>query len=421
MSRFWQYFHDELHWPAIFLPGPLSALARGLAHSMDDVCEVILWLRRQFIPATADDTLIAGYGASRGIPRTRFDSDASYRLRVVNAYAWHKLGGKVTGVAQILAENGFAGAEILPVNSARLHDGGQEHNGAINYSDGVCWAQFSVRLEFPETGLDQEVMAWCRWLVNEYKPARSKLRALSWKLGLDDSTEGVDLTRLTVHPRYADTRPWGYPLHDGSISYNNGLSRAHDGRLAYNGAAQHTRWEPAGQTHDALLDPLTVAVQPQLADTVRYSPRHDAGLLYNGQARHSDLDAAALDMIQDLVAIAVNDSPDVQDSAAITPAFTASDEIGRYHNGSISHGQHYFNVRNGRFFHDDSRRRGPFGGAAITYASMADLCAPQLAAALADDFALTDSTALQVLRYALHNGLTAHDGARHYYGEETAA
>jgi hypothetical protein len=56
-----------------------------------------------------------------------------------------------------------------------------------------------------------------------------------------------------------------------------------------------------------------------------------------------------------------------------------------------------------------------FWGAAITYASMADLCAPPAAAALADDFALTDSTALQVLRYALHNGLTAHDGARHYY------
>ena len=58
---------------------------------MDDVREDILWLRRQWNPATADDELIASYGASRGILRTKYDTDESYRLRVVNAYAWHKV------------------------------------------------------------------------------------------------------------------------------------------------------------------------------------------------------------------------------------------------------------------------------------------------------------------------------------------
>ena len=29
-SPFWQYFHDKLNWPAIFRPGPVSALAKGL-------------------------------------------------------------------------------------------------------------------------------------------------------------------------------------------------------------------------------------------------------------------------------------------------------------------------------------------------------------------------------------------------------
>ena len=94
-SPFWQYFHDKLNWPAIFRPGPVSALVKGLALYMDDVREDILWLRHQWNPATADDELIAAYGASRGILRTRYDTDESYRLRVVNAFAWHKLGGKV--------------------------------------------------------------------------------------------------------------------------------------------------------------------------------------------------------------------------------------------------------------------------------------------------------------------------------------
>ena len=230
-SPFWQYFHDKLNWPAIFRPGPVSALAKGLALYMDDVREDILWLRRQWNPATADDERIAAYGASRGILRTRYDTDESYRLRVVNAFAWHKLGGKVQGLVRILAENGFAGAVIVPVNDVRRHDAAFSHNGAATYNDGLCWAQFDVKLvEIPEQGLNADILAWFRWLVNEYKPARSILRAMSWKTNLEDETaftEG-DGVWLAVKPEYEDRRKWGFPLHDGSIRYDNGLFRAHE-------------------------------------------------------------------------------------------------------------------------------------------------------------------------------------------------
>lgn len=455
MSPFWQYFHDKLHWPAIFSPGPLSALAKGLALYMDDTREDILWLRRQYNPVTADDELIAGYGASRGILRTRFDTDTSYRLRVVNAYAWHQLGGKVTGLVRILAENGFAGAEILTVTGARLHDAAQEHNGTIIYKDGVCWAQFDVRLDIPEVGLDQEIMAWFRWLVNEYKPARSILRALSWKMGIEDSTESTDGTQIAVCPSYGDANRWGSPTHDGSICYNNGLFRAHDGRLAYSGTAPHTRWEPQGQAHDALLDPLNVAVQPKFAENVRYSPRHDGGLLYGGQGRHSDLDTAALDAVQIAVASAVSDSVSVQDSALIALGLTDADEVGRYYDGSINHGQRYTSIRNGAFSHDNSRLRGPFSGnvnytamrrngkarhnatamhrlwgwlptagmyaPVFTYAALSDQCATRLTTGMIDNIVMAELATLRVVRYAQHNGLAAHNAGQHYHGEEIAA
>ena len=224
-SPFWQYFHDKLNWPAIFRPGPVSALAKGLALYMDDVREDILWLRRQWNPATADDERIAAYGASRGILRTRYDTDESYRLRVVNAFAWHKLGGKVQGLVRILAENGFAGAVIVPVNDVRRHDAAFSHNGAASYNDGLCWAQFDVKLvEIPEQGLNADILAWFRWLVNEYKPARSILRAMSWKTSFEDETAftEADGVWLAVKPEYEDRRKWGFPLHDGSIRYDNG-------------------------------------------------------------------------------------------------------------------------------------------------------------------------------------------------------
>ncbi len=83
----------------------------------------MILLREQFSPETADKSLIEGFGASRGIIRYRLDTDESYRRRVINAFVWHKLGGKVAGVQQILAENGFLNAKIVSVNDVRRHDG----------------------------------------------------------------------------------------------------------------------------------------------------------------------------------------------------------------------------------------------------------------------------------------------------------
>lgn len=156
-SPFWKYFHDALHWPQIFHPGPLSAIAKGLALYMDGVREDILWLRRQWTPAKSDEELIERYGASRGIFRQRFDTDASFRARVVNAYAWHHLGGKVRGLERIFAENGLVGTEVLPASLPEL------------------WAHFRLSLDVTEMEFTADSAALSWWLANEYKPARSKL------------------------------------------------------------------------------------------------------------------------------------------------------------------------------------------------------------------------------------------------------
>ena len=159
---FWKYFHDRLRWPQLFRPGPLSAVVRGLALHMDDVREDILWLRRQWTPATADAEMIARYGESRGIVRWRFDTDESYRRRVINAFAWHKLGGKVRGLERILAENLYR-AEVLPS------------------SDPALWAHFRIALDVTETGFDEHSGPLAFWLANEYKPARSVLEGVLTK------------------------------------------------------------------------------------------------------------------------------------------------------------------------------------------------------------------------------------------------
>lgn len=156
MSRFWQYFHDRLNWGPIFSPGPVSAIIKGLAHELDSIREDILWLRRQWTPITCEDERIVPFGESRGVPRTRIDTDATYKNRVINAYIWHKLGGKIKGVERIYLENDFI-TKILSASNPEL------------------WAHFRVWIDVNDTvfGPDAAELAW--FLANEYKPARSKI------------------------------------------------------------------------------------------------------------------------------------------------------------------------------------------------------------------------------------------------------
>ena len=172
-SRFWRYFHDNLAWAQIFSPGPLACLIKGMAASLDEARQDMILLREQFTPETADGSFIEGYGASRGIIRTRLDTSDSYHRRVINAFVWHKLGGKTSGLAQILAENGFFNAAIGPLNMIQ---------GVSDAFAALHWAHFAVRLDVPLAGLDQDALDGLLWLVNEYKPARSKLWAVSWQI-----------------------------------------------------------------------------------------------------------------------------------------------------------------------------------------------------------------------------------------------
>ena len=191
-SPFWQDFHDRLNWPAIFRPGPVSALAKGLALYMDDVREDILWLRRQWSPATADDDMIARYGESRGMVRWRFDTDESYRRRVINAFAWHKLGGKLRGLERIFAENLYL-AQVLPS------------------SDPALWAHFRLSLNVTDTGFDEHSGPLAFWLANEYKPGRSVLEGIVTKSAQPlEERVGVGLrgrTLTSTHLRFVPPEP----------------------------------------------------------------------------------------------------------------------------------------------------------------------------------------------------------------------
>lgn len=166
MSMFWKYFHETLAWPWIFRPGPLSVLVKGLALYMDDVRLDMLWLRDQFTAAKAEDALIPGYGASRGVPRTRYDTDSRYRTRVERAFVWHKKSGKIEGLPQVLAEYGYPSGIV-------------RHCAPLKPE---LWAHFSLDLLTPPHSWGQADIDAVYDLANIYKPARSVLDAVSFAL-----------------------------------------------------------------------------------------------------------------------------------------------------------------------------------------------------------------------------------------------
>lgn len=166
MGVFWKYFHETLAWPWIFRPGPLSVLVKGLALYMDDVRQDILWLREQFTAAKADSTLISGYGLSRGVPRTRYDSDSRYRKRVERAFVWHKKSGKIEGLPQVLAEYGYPSGVVRHLAPEKPE----------------LWAHFTLDLLTPPHEWGQADIDAVYDLAKQYKPARSVLDAVSFAL-----------------------------------------------------------------------------------------------------------------------------------------------------------------------------------------------------------------------------------------------
>ncbi len=159
-SAFWRYCRDRLALPFITQVGALAALVQGICRYADDTAKDMRWLQAQFLPPKADDALISLYGESRGVERTRFDSDQQFRLRVERAFAWHRLGPKTFGMPKILQEYGFGSCKI--VNSREQHP--------------ELYAHFEIHLLKPPADFAADDVDRVFALADQYKPGRSKLR-----------------------------------------------------------------------------------------------------------------------------------------------------------------------------------------------------------------------------------------------------
>jgi hypothetical protein len=191
MEIFWRYFRDTLGWPLVRVPGALAAIVAGAASLLDQVREDMLWLRRQFNPATCEEQYLDHYAQARGIRHHRLESADRFRARVVNAYTWQLQGGRVAGLFAILSHYGYAVVRIV-----NLRD-----------EDPARWAEFRVVTDPPAEGFGADDYELLAWVINEQKPARSKLAGIrltrSASLALFSGMALISRPRIIVAPYVA--------------------------------------------------------------------------------------------------------------------------------------------------------------------------------------------------------------------------
>ena len=182
MSRFWRYFKDKLRWPWIQAAGPLSVLVKGGALVLDDVRDDIIWLRLQAFPDTCDDRFLDIHGQARGVYRRKNEPVDKYRTRVIKAYAWQLLGAKNAGLPQVLNHYGYP--------SVRVHN--------MRTEDTERWAEFKVKMPgLGSRGMTEDDFLAIDDVVNDQKPARSRLAAITVESDATDAITNAGVVRVT--------------------------------------------------------------------------------------------------------------------------------------------------------------------------------------------------------------------------------
>lgn len=424
---------------AVGLLGPLARLAElagGLTVLPEDVLDLIAWQLH-----------VDGYEASQ--------TYETKRRMVYRSLMLHRHKGTPWAVAEALRSIGYADARIIEGGGICRYDGEILYNGTDSHASGNRWALFDVEVDIGEDqGVSSTSVTLLRSAVEAWKNARSHLRAISWVATVNDEVPLSDVAHpLRVLPDLEDVREWGFPLYNGAINYNNGYLLQYNGDLLHGGTNEYQSYKASGHTHNTVLDALTTNIATYQEDVVRFTPQYDAALTYNGGQHHGpSLEAFAEQ--QDLFLHAINaDALAVTETTAIQVISEDVDNIGVYHDASLSYGQQRIRAYNNRFAHDGNALFGPYknnnfyavrydghtnynnsaahslwgwqAGSAqaptYTYSALSDayvLRAGQMD--IQDTFNLDDTCSLTLRKFRLYNGAHGHDGAIHYDVQEEA-
>lgn len=161
MSLFRDYFKNGLRWPLLAFGGALDALTSGAAGTLDTARDAVLWLREQFLPELCVENYVEAHARSRAV-RKWCVLPVELREAAVRAYLFYKMGGRRSGLENVLQFFGIPGKVIE----------GDETNPPIPPYF------FDILVETPPPWPPDEFMQ----IVLAFKPARSWISACRQEL-----------------------------------------------------------------------------------------------------------------------------------------------------------------------------------------------------------------------------------------------
>ncbi|MGE4319616.1 MAG: phage tail protein [Deferribacterales bacterium] len=167
MSKFYQYFSQTLRFPFLRAGSAFLSLVKGIAVVLDEMLEKLNWVRDQFVPSKCETQYLRHFADSRSIKRYSFETDEQYRGRICAAYVFFAQAGKDAGVQAIFALYG------LPATIESLRDTDEER-----------WAEFYLIFADVTGEVISSTDEYIQ-IMNDVKPARSKLAGVKYNLETD--------------------------------------------------------------------------------------------------------------------------------------------------------------------------------------------------------------------------------------------
>ncbi|MGD9809630.1 MAG: phage tail protein [Deferribacterales bacterium] len=164
---FFQYFSKTLKFPFLSAGSAITSLVKGMAAVLDDMVDVLYWLRKQFMPSECEEQYLRRFAESRSIKRYSFESAEQYRDRIFGAYIFYALAGRVDGIKAIFEMYG------LDVAVQSLRD-----------EDPERWAEFYLIFASVSADVLTRNTEYIE-IINDVKPARSKLAGIKYNMDID--------------------------------------------------------------------------------------------------------------------------------------------------------------------------------------------------------------------------------------------
>lgn len=204
------------------------------------------------------------------------------RSLIAKSIALHQKKGTPWSIKEALKAAGFNDLEIQEHLPQNRYDGTIGHAGA-EYYNAYGWAQFRVTAD---AGDDQPISAanTARVVetINEWKPARCHLVDVQYRASVTETVASSDATTTAAQLEQGDQHLWGRRLYDGSLAFNQGLLRTHDGAFAFNGASDYGGFTAAGERFDAEREADDMAGVLALSDVQSRGPLFDGFGDYGG-------------------------------------------------------------------------------------------------------------------------------------------